>query len=163
MNTSSIENFQNVLRDFKVAMLVTRTDRGEMRGRPMALADVGTDGNIVLVTGRNSAKVDEIAQDPHVNVTMQSSMKFISISGTASINDDRAKIHQLWQESWRIWFPGGKDDPEIVLLQIDGSVGEYWDYSGTVGINYLIEAGRAYFSGQQFDSSNRRLHDKVSM
>lgn len=163
MNTSSIENFQNLLRDFKVAMLVTRTDRGEMRGRPMALADVGSDGNIVLVTGRNTAKVDEIAQDPHVNVTMQSSMKFISISGTASINDDRAKIHQLWQESCRIWFPGGKDDPEIVLLQIDGSVGEYWDYSGTVGINYLIEAGRAYFSGQQFDSSDRRLHDKVSL
>ena len=129
----------------------------------MAIADIGADGNLVLVTGRNSAKVDEISEDPHVSVTMQGSMKFISISGTATINDDRAKIHQLWQESWKIWFPGGKDDPEIVLLQIDSSVGEYWDYSGTVGMKYLIEAGRAYFSGERFDSSDRRLHDKVAL
>ena len=72
-------------------------------------------------------KLDEIEKDGHVVVTMQSSTKFISLSGRATPVDDRGKIARLWKVEWKVWFPGGKDDPNILLLRIDGDTGEYWD------------------------------------
>lgn len=162
MATTTDQKLRDLLDDFGVAMLVTRTAEGQLRARPMALADVQPDGTLWLLTDRRSGKVEEIHQDKHVNVTAQSSTKFLSISGIATAVDNRAKVSELWKESWRVWFPGGHDDPSLVLLQIQGETGEYWDNSGTSGIMYLIEAGRAYLSGTRPDvSKDPKIHGKV--
>lgn len=158
------EKLRALLKDFSVAMLVTRSENGELRARPMAVADAEDDGTVWLLTDRHSGKMDEIAFDHHVNVTMQSSMKFVSISGMASAVDDRQKIAELWQESWKVWFPGGKDDPSLVLIKVQGDCGEYWDNGGFGGIKYLIEAGKAYFKGTRPDVANdQRIHGKVNL
>jgi general stress protein 26 len=158
------DKFRDLLKDFNVAMLGTRTPDGQLRSRPMALADVESDGTLWFMTQGDSAKLDEIARDDQVNVSMQSKFKFVSISGTATPVKDRAKIEELWNESWKSWFPGGKDDPALVLLKIRGEEGEYWDNSGTNGIKYLIEAGKAYLSGTRPDVDNDpKIHGKVAL
>ena len=106
--TASDEKLLHLLKEFGTAMLVTRAAGGELRARPMALAKVDEDGTLWLLTDRHSAKMDEIGQDKHVNVTMQSSMKFVSISGNALAVDDRQKVAELWKETWKIWFPGAR-------------------------------------------------------
>lgn len=154
----------DLLQDFGTAMLVTRTEDGQLRSRPMAIAEVHPDGTLWLLTDRNSGKLEEIGADPHVNVSAQSSAKFLSLSGTASPVDDRKKVAELWKESWKVWFPGGKDDPSLVLIRIQGDMGEYWDNSGTSGIKYLIEAGKAYLSGTRPDVANdSKIHAKVTL
>ena len=154
----------DLLEDFGVAMLVTRTPEGQLRGRPMALAQVEGDGTLWFVTGKHSAKVDELALDSHVAVTMQSSAKFVSVSGRATPVEDRAKIAQLWKVEFKVWFPGGQDDPEVLLLRVDGAVGEYWDNSGTSGLKYLIEAGKALLSGTRPDvDGDPKIHAKVGL
>lgn len=164
MATTAEEKLRDLLQDFGVAMLVTRTLDGQLRARPMALADVQPDGTVWLLTDRHSGKLDEISRDQHVNVTAQSSTKFLSISGTASPVDDRPKVAQLWKESWKVWFPGGKDDPSLVLIRIQGDTGEYWDNSGTSGIKYLIEAGKAYLTGTRPHVENDpKIHGKVAL
>lgn len=78
--------------------------------------------------------------------------------------DDRAKLSRLWKAEWKVWFPGGKDDPNIVLLRVDGTVGEYWDNGGTSGLKYPIEAGKALVTGSRPDvGDDPKVHTKVSL
>jgi general stress protein 26 len=163
MATSPDIKLRELLDEFGVAMLVTRTPEGDLRGRPMALAEVQPDGTLWFATDRHSAKVDELDKDGHVVVTMQSKSKFVSLSGKAAVIDDRAKLAQLWKVEWQVWFPD-KDDPNIVLLRVDGNAGEYWDNSGTSGVKYLIEAGKALVSGSRPDvGDDPKVHGKVAL
>ena len=164
MAAQTTDRLQDLLHDFDAAMLVTRTATGQLRSRPMALADIEPDGTLWLLTQRDSGKMDEIARDSHVNVALQSKAKFVSISGTISPIDDRRKVAELWNEAWKVWFPGGKDDPQLVLLRVQGDTGEYWDNSGLSGIKYLFEAGKAYLSGQRPDvDDDPKIHGKVRL
>ena len=164
MTTAPDDKLRELLQNFDVAMLVTRSVAGQLRSRPMALADVEADGTLWFLTQRESGKMEELAADSHVNVAMQSKMKFVSISGTASPVEDRTKVAELWNEAWKVWFPGGKDDPALVLLRVRGDSGEYWDNSGSSGIKYLIEAGKAYLSGTRPDvEGDPQIHGKVKL
>jgi hypothetical protein len=61
-------------------------------------------------------------------------------------------------------FPDGKDDPNPVLLRVDGQVGEYGDNSGTSGVKYLVEAGKALPIGTRPDvEGDPRVHGKVKL
>ena len=164
MATSPDVRLRELLDEFGVAMLVTRTTEGDLRGRPMALAEAQPDGTLWFATDRHSGKVDEIKADDHVVVTMQSKTKFVSLSGKAAVVDDRARLARLWKAEWKVWFPGGKDDPNLILLRVTGDAGEYWDNSGTSGIKYLIEAGRAYLTGTRPAVDNDpKVHGKVAL
>ena len=159
------DKLRELLSDFDSAMLVTRTATGQLRSRPMAVADVEPGGCLWFVTERHSGKLEEIARDDHVNVAMQSRWKFVSISGRAVAVDDARKVAEVWNEAWRVWFPGGKDDPNLVLLKVQGDEGEYWDNSGVSGIKYLIAAGKAYLSGTKPREveGDPKVHGKVAM
>jgi general stress protein 26 len=133
-------------------MLVTRSDDGSLDARPMAVAQVEDNGQIWFVTDRNSGKVTDLMLDSEVAVTMQSSSKFVSLSGTAHAVDDRAKLDELWSETWKVWFPDGKASDSIVLLRIEPTRGEYWDNSGMTGVKYLIKAGKAYLQGERAET-----------
>ena len=164
MTVATDDKLRELLQDFDAAMLVTRNAAGQLRSRPMAVADVEPGGTLWFITERHSGKMEEIARDNHVNVVMQSSLKFVSISGTATPVEDRAKVAQLWNEAWKVWFPGGKDDPGLVLLKVQGDAGEYWDNSGFSGVKYLIEAGKAYLSGTKPDvDRDPKIHGKVAL
>ncbi|WP_422930242.1 pyridoxamine 5'-phosphate oxidase family protein [Singulisphaera sp. PoT] len=165
MATATTENkLQELLEDFSDAMLGTRSLEGQLRARPMALAEVEDDGTLWFITDRHSGKVDELASDNHVVVTMQSRSKFVSLSGKASPVEDRDRVERLWKVEWKVWFPGGKDDPNILLLRVDGERGEYWDNSGTKGIKYLIEAGKALATGTRpHVEGDPKIHGKVDL
>ena len=164
MSAAPDDKLRELLDDFSAAMLVTRRPDGALRSRPMAVADLDADGTLWFLTQDDSGKIDEINTDHHVNVAMQSSLKFVSISGKAALVKDRRKVEELWNEGWKVWFPGGKDDPHLVLLKVQGEAGEYWDNSGTSGIKYLIEAGKAYLSGTRPDvDGDPKIHGKVAM
>jgi general stress protein 26 len=164
MATATTDKLHDLLQDFDSAMLVTRTEDGQLRSRPMMLADVDADGTLWFMTGRDSGKMDEIKLDEHVNVALQTKRKFVSISGQARIINDRSKVTELWNDAWKVWFPGGKEDPTLRLLRVAGEMGEYWDNSGTSGVKYLIEAGKAYLRGTTPDvEGDPKIHGKVDL
>lgn len=164
MATTPEERMQKLLEEFGVAMLVTRTAGGQLRARPMALAEAEPDGTLWFLTAGHSGKMDELEQDDHVVVTMQSKRKFLSISGTAAPDVDRARVARIWKPEFQAWFPGGQDDPDLVLLRVDGEDGEYWDNSGTSGVKYLIEAGKALVTGSRPNiAGDPKIHAKVHL
>ncbi|MBB3209189.1 general stress protein 26 [Rhodopirellula rubra] len=146
MNTN--EKLMSLLEDFDTVMLVTHGAEG-FDARPMAVARLDDDGSMWFATNRDSGKIAAMIKDPQVAVTMQGGHKFVTLSGTASVHDDRSLVSSMWKEAWRVWFPKGKDDPSLILLKVDPNVGEYWDNSGLEGIKYLWRAGKAYLAGEQ--------------
>lgn len=156
------EKLIDLLGDFDNAMLITKTDRGELHARPMAVAEVEDDGSVWFVTDRHSGKVADLMLDADVAVTMQGTSKFVALSGRAHAVDDRAKVEELWKPAWKVWFPEGAADASLVLLRIEPHHGEYWDQSGLKGIKYLIKAGKAYLQGER-PASDPAINASVSM
>jgi general stress protein 26 len=79
------------------------------------------------------------------------------------IVDDRARVRALWHDAWKVWFPLGKEDPEIILMHLRPESGEYWSTRGTAGIRYLFEAAKALITGERAASGAPEQHAKVRM
>ncbi|GAA5505809.1 pyridoxamine 5'-phosphate oxidase family protein [Novipirellula caenicola] len=156
------EKLIDLISEFDHAMLVTRSASGTLGSRPMAVAQMEDDGDLWFVTDRNSGKVADLMLDDDVAVTMQGSNKFVSLSGKAHAVDDQAKIDELWNEAWKVWFPEGKSSPSLVLLRVEPTRGEYWDNSGASGLKYLVKAGKAYLQGER-PEKDASINASVSM
>lgn len=142
----------DILKSFTTAMLITMEADGTTHARPMSIARVGAENELFLVTSVKSLKVANIVSQPLVTLTMQASALFVAVSGNATIVYDRTTIENLWSETWRIWFPDGKTDPDICLIRVDLEKGEYWDMSGTRGVAFMIEAAKSLALGRKLES-----------
>jgi general stress protein 26 len=161
--TDPREHLLALLKGFDTGMLATRTTEGTLRARPMALAEVADDGTIHVVAGLDDPKVAEIERDPQVGLFVQGKTQWASVSGRARVVRDRALIDRLWSEVWRVWNPGGKDDPNICLLRIDPTDGEYWDTAGARGVRFVLAAAKAYVTGTTPDTSGIDDNAKVPL
>lgn len=137
------EHVRSLLAEFETAMLVTRAQSGELRSRPMIIADLEGDAELWFLTSIASGKIDEIAEESQVNVALAGPRAFVSISGVASVVGDPHLREKLWKESYRVWFPEGKDDPELTLIRVVPDTVEYWDLHGKRGLRQAWEAARA--------------------
>lgn len=123
----------DLIKGIHIAMMTTVATDGSMSSRPMAVQDKPFHGTLWFLTRAGSEKVDEIAEDQHVtlNFAEPSSSKYLALKGRASVSQDRAKIKDLWNPMYKAWFPKGEDDPEIAVLRVDVTEGDYWEASGS--------------------------------
>jgi general stress protein 26 len=156
------EHLYDLVKDFDNAMLVTKAGNGQFHARPMHVAELQRDADAYFATSMESTKIAEIEADPEAMITFQSNSQFASISGTAQVVRDRAEIDRLWSESWKAWFPKGKDDPSLCLLKVQAREGEYWDNSGMKGMRYLFEGVKAILQGERVQTDSDQ-HAKVSL
>jgi len=112
------QTLQDLIDSFETAMLVTRTREGELRARPMIIADRERTATLYFASRAEDPKLDEILRDGGVAVTMQDSGRYLSISGEARIDSNQSLIESAWSLSWRAWFPRGSDDPQLDLRVI---------------------------------------------
>lgn len=146
MGEKTQQHLKELLQSFDNAMLITQDD-GRNHARPMAVAGVEGASTLWFVTGIGAPKSDEIREDSYVSVTFQSDSRYVALSGRAAVVRDRAKLDELWKESWKTWFPNGKDDPNVALIRVTVTDAEFWDNAGTKGIKYAFEAAKAYLTG----------------
>lgn len=123
-----------LLADIGTAMLTTRTRDGYLVSRPVATRKGAPDDELWFLTSASSHKAAEIRAQPQVNIAYVDAAKnrFVSVSGRASVRRDRAKIDALWSAADKVFFPGGKDDPDVTLLRLRIETAEYWDGPGTL-------------------------------
>ena len=117
------------LKDIKIAMLTTSTADGKQHSRPMYSFEMKDDGILWFFISKDSRKVTEIKADQNIllNYSNPQSDLYIVINGIAEVSEDKAKIEELWSDRFKIWFPYGKDDPNLCLLKITPQEAEYWD------------------------------------
>jgi general stress protein 26 len=143
------ERFQEVLESFTVGMLVTEGPDGVLTGRPMNVAAIDSDADVWFCTQVESAKAEDVTTHPDVLIAFSDAGRYLTVNGSARLVRDRSKINELWNESWKVWFPGGPTDPSLALLHVNASHGQYWDNSWLQGLSYAIRAGQAYWRGEQ--------------
>lgn len=116
----------NLIKDIKVGMLVTKDDNVP-RARPMHLVQDEYDGTIWFYTQRSAEKVIEAKGGSEVCLTFSDPDEgiYVSMSGTARLTDDQAVIDKYWNSEVAAWLPE-KEDPEVVMLEIDIQMGEHW-------------------------------------
>lgn len=140
-----IAQLADLIKDVEVAMFTTTGVDRRLYSRPLATQQVTFDGDLWFVITADSPKVAEIALDPRVNVAYASPSKntYVSVAGRARIVDDRAKIEALWSPAMKLFFPGGKDDPNLRLIHVRADSAEYWDGPGTLlgtALSFVLSA-----------------------
>jgi len=163
VNAEPRHHLDAVISGFRTALLITYAADGGMHARPLAVADVPADGEILFATSSSSPKIAEIEADPRVLISFQNGAQFACVCGTARMSRDRARLQQLWSESWRIWYPAGVDDPSLCLLAVQPSAGEYWDNVGVKGLKYLFQGATAYIRGDRLTTDAAHAHAKVDL
>ncbi len=158
------EHLLKLLQQFHTAMLVTHAGADRLRARPMAVAKVEEDGRVWFLTDVDSAKAHEIETDTRVHLVCQHDRSaYLSLSGHADLVRDRVKVDEVWQAPFKVWFPGGKDDPKLVLIAVRPEEGEYWDNEGVNKLKYLFGALKAYATHTTPEIAEGRQHGQVSL
>ena len=123
-----LDRLYQLIEDIEVAMLTTRRRDGSLVSRPMATQRRAEGAHFWFVTEEGSPKIGEIVVDPNVNLSYYKARtkEWVSVSGMARISRDRSKIRELYEPTWKVWFPdqggdrtGGPDDPRILLIGVE--------------------------------------------
>jgi general stress protein 26 len=121
---------RKLIKDARIAMLTSVAPDGKLISKPMATQDVELDGDVWFIAERDSQKVRNIEARPHVNVSYSDRSSWLSLSGTATVVDDSAKLDELWNTFTDAWLEGGPENPNNVLIRVEADSAEYWDSPG---------------------------------
>lgn len=118
-----------IIRELKIGMLTTLRHDGSLHVRPMVTRLEHEGGPLWFFTAEQAPKSGEVDADRHVAVAYADPGRqlFAAVSGTARVLRDRARMEALWSPTLVTWFPKGLDDPDLALLRVDATIGEYWD------------------------------------
>lgn len=155
----AIRKLNDLIEEIDFAMLTT-IDGGVLRSRPMQTQDFEFDGNLWFFTSSRTHKTEEIEKDNRVNVSYASpaTNTYVSVSGTAEIVRDKAKIDEYWNDILKAWFPEGKDSPDLVLLKVAVEQAEYWDAPSST-IVQVAGFVKAMVTGERADGGENRKID----
>lgn len=135
MSIKTLSDLSEKMRDIDFAMLFTRTENGQLAGRPMSNnGDVEYDGDSYYFTFEASRTVGDIERDPTVGLSFQGSKGllggsplFISVEGQAQLIRDKAAFAEHWTKDLDYWFEDGIDTPGVVLIKVHATRIHFWD------------------------------------
>lgn len=139
---------RTLLKSLPVAMFNTVAHDGSVVARPLQALEFDEDGVLWFATGLDSEKATEIRARPHVGLSFADhhANRFVSVSGPARMVHDREKIDALWSPAMSVFFPQGKDDPNLVLVRVEIERAEYWDGPATF-VGKLLYLAAAAITG----------------
>ena len=114
-------------------MSMAQHDGEDIRARPMA-PHFERDGNAIwFLTDAGSHKDQEVARNRNVALAFADAgaQKYVALTGTAELSNDRGKIRELWSTPAKAWW-NSADDPSIRVLKITPKDAQYWDSPGKV-------------------------------
>jgi general stress protein 26 len=119
----------DLIKDMGIALLTTHGADGRLHSRPLAASQKHFDGKLWFITQEGSPKISELLADSNVLVAYSDpkSQRYVSVSGTAEIRVDPAKVREIWDANQRLWFPQGPDEDDIRLICVTVESAEYWD------------------------------------
>ncbi|MBC8153140.1 MAG: pyridoxamine 5'-phosphate oxidase family protein [Bacteroidetes bacterium] len=155
-----LKKVKELVGDIRTAMLTTIDEGGHLVSRPMACMQMDEQGNFWFFTQKSSPKVEQIEQhEQQVNLSFADTgdASYVSVAGTATELDDRAKIDELWSDMAKPWFPEGKEDPQLTVLKVTPHLVEYWDSSASRMVRYA-EMARAIVTGDTYkEGENKKI------
>jgi len=120
-----------LIKDIKFGMLTHRHADGNLHSAPLTTQNKPKDEGAALYffISRKSDIIACLAKDGRVNVSYShpGDDRYVSVSGQGMIVEDQAKKEDLFTSFAKAWFPGGANDPDLALLQVNIGHAEYWN------------------------------------
>ncbi|MBC7791307.1 MAG: pyridoxamine 5'-phosphate oxidase family protein [Anaerolineae bacterium] len=151
-----LDDLYELIDGIEICMFTTRRRDGYLVSRAMGVQKRENGSDLWFVTDIETDKLDELEQDPHVNVAFyrDGTREWVSVSGTARISRNRDEIRRLYKSSWSIWFPdeggarnGSVEDPRITLIHVDAHSVSYFKKDRPAPA-VLFELAKARLSGR---------------
>lgn len=142
-------------KDSRFCMFTTVDADGTLISRPMTRQDLDLDTQMWFIATRDSRKVAQIRANPSASLTVSTNTSWVSLSGTAEVIDDLAKLKELWNTFAEAWLPEGPEDPNAILIRVDVHGAEYWDSPGgrvATAFNFV----KAKVTGGQYDGGDNQ-------
>ncbi len=132
------EKIAGLVKGIRICMMTTLAEDGSIDARPMALQNTPFEGTMWFLTRSTSGKVDEVRKDGHTTLTFASPSdgKYVTLKGKTYASQDRGKIHEIWNDLYKAWFPRGESDPEIAVLRVEIESGDYWAADSSKLVRY---------------------------
>jgi len=130
-----------LIQEIGLCMLVSHDGGGVLRARPMSAHARRDEDAIYFLTDRRAHKDDEIEINENVCLafTGKGARTHLSVSGTANLLDDRARVAELWSPAARAFWES-QDDPDIRILKVRPTLAEIWDGPGRHATPVALEA-----------------------
>lgn len=148
----------DLMEKISICMLTT-WDGNNLHSRPMDARSRRAENAVYFLTDARHHKDDEIARYPKLALAFADTgdQKYASVSGTATVSNDRALIKELWEPTAKAWWDS-PDNPNIRVLKVTPTEAQFWDGPGTVVS--MVKMMVAAATGTRPDLGDNR---KVSM
>jgi general stress protein 26 len=125
----AIEKIRKIAEASRSCLFGTMHEGGSLDVRPMAVQKVDESGRLWFLSGRDSNKNHRLEHDSRVQLIFANpgASEYMSLSGRATVSDERALREKFWSPMATTWFPGGVDDPQLTVIGVEVDGGHYWD------------------------------------
>ncbi|MBE7184072.1 MAG: pyridoxamine 5'-phosphate oxidase family protein [Methylobacterium mesophilicum] len=141
-----------------ICMFVT-WDGERQRARPVAARPHRDEDALYVLTDLHGQKDDQIERFPKVTLAFadNGANTYVSITGHATVSNDRAKIKELWSVFDKIFWDG-PEDPSIRLITVKPDDAEIWDGVGRVRAGIAM-AAKLTTGAELHMGSNKKVDD----
>jgi general stress protein 26 len=159
VSNQQFDTLHKLIGEIPIAMLTTTTADGTLISRPLQTLEFDAEHVLWFATDANSEKAAEIKANPHIGLSYadRRDNSYVSISGPARILRDPQKLDELWTPAMSIFFPQGKEDPDLVLIRVEIERAEYWDGPGTLVGKMLYLAAAAITGNPGVMTENAKI------
>lgn len=145
-----LANLRQKIENVKFGMLTTVNPDQTLSSRPMTAQQIDAQGQMWFFTSDKNAFTKDLSRQPQVNITFSNpdDSLYVSVSGRATLVHNRDKAEELWNPMAGAWFPGGLDDPDLALINLDIVTAQYWDSSSSK-MTQLFAIAKGILTGQR--------------
>lgn len=146
----------------RFAMLTHRHPDGRLHSHPLTTQNRSLEPGdpLYFFVARETELGQRLLADGNVCVSYADPDKdvYISISGMARISENMDTKRRLFNALAKAWFPGGAQDPNLELVEVEIQHAEYWNIKESK-TRQLFKIASAAVSGEQpVMGEHRELH-----
>lgn len=132
---AEVKKVHDLMESVDIAMLTTTdSESGSSRlvSRPLS-TQVAEDGDILFLVRSSSSVAADVRANGEVNVAYASNKAWVSVSGTATVVNDRELVKELWSKGADAFMEGGPENQDNVVLKVNGDTATYWGGESLIG------------------------------
>jgi general stress protein 26 len=152
-----LDDLYALIDGIETAMVTTRRRDGNLVSRAMQTQRRTAGCDLWFMTNAESEKFEELALDPHINVSYyrDRTREWVSVSGHAILSHVRDLIDALYKPDWKAWLgdtghgrrDGGPHDPRIALILVEADCVVYSKNNRSMPLA-LFQVAKAMVTGE---------------
>ena len=120
-----------LIKDIKFGMLTHRHSDGSLHSHPLTTQNrsLAPGEPLYFFVSKKTEVGERLRTDGNVCISYGDLKEdiWVSVSGTASISEDMDTKKKLFNALAKAWFPGGVEDPDLELVQVEIRQAEFWN------------------------------------